>query len=524
MATGGLPTVLNSYITGERIRWCRVQERLQSHPREASDLDEYGRFLLNAILSRRMDDYPSVAIVKTFVEAYPPAIWCSSNIGGVPLSVACWRRAPLNILQFLADSRPSMPHDYNALNTLWDAYSTVFQKSGISLVDFVCEGGREGAEIWTKLYLLLRYCTDPRKNVSTWRGLHLAASSPTCPIDLFRLILSLNRGEAQRSNEKGQLPLHCLASAADQISQKEKLDLLLEEFPDAVRQQDADKLLPIHAAVIAGRPIEFINVLLRVAPETLAVRGGSDNLFPFQLAATSPKASMALTYHLLRAAPHLVAEEDLIDPVESTGNEQTMNAVPVPSDGDSIQSFIDIVDTVAHSLDYEAWKEMLGLLHMHEGHSSTPWTVIHGASSITTLCPAFLELVVRLYPEDLRQKDELGRVPLHIVSSLGADPIYHPAAEDNRESKIETILQGFPDAARFRDCYNSLPLHRAITSGQSWNALSSLIRAAPETLSRRDGVNKLYPFQLAACSPSARIDDVYQLLLSAPDLVIPQKI
>lgn len=516
MASGGPPTVLCSYITGERIRWCRVQERLQSHPREASDLDEYGRFLLNAILSRRMDDYPSVEIVETFVEAYPPAIWCSSNIGRVPLLEACWRRAPLNVLQFLVESRPSMPHDCNALNTLWNSYSTVIEKSGMSLVDFVCEGGREGAEIWTKLYLLLRYCTDPCKNASTWRGLHSASSSPTCPIDLFRLILRLNRREVYRSNEKGQLPLHCLASAADQISWKEKLDLLLEEHPDAARQQDSDGRLPLHAAIVAGRSSEFIDELLRVAPDTLAARSGSGKLFPFQLAAASSKASIALTYRLLRAANHLVAVDPNDEPI---GNEQAMNEVPVLSDGDSIQSFIDLVDTVAHTLNDEAWKEMLRLLRKHEGHSPAPWTVLHGAASVTTLCPAFLELAVRLHPEDLQQKDDYGRMPLHIASSLDAGPIYNPDAEANLERKIETILQGFPNAARLRDCSDSLPLHGAISMGQSWKTLSLLIRAAPETLSRRDGVNKLYPFQLAACSSSARIDDVYQLLLSAPDLL-----
>ena len=176
------PSVLCTYITGEKICWNRVEERLKTHPFEASGLDEYGRFLLNAILSRRMDDYPSVSTVNAFVEAYPPVIWSSSNIGGVPLEVACWRRVPLDILQLLVESRPSMPHDSRALNILWDSYNGLFERNGISLVDFVCESGREGAEIWTKLYLMLRYCTDPRKNLSTWRGLHLACSSPTCHV------------------------------------------------------------------------------------------------------------------------------------------------------------------------------------------------------------------------------------------------------------------------------------------------------------------------------------------------------
>jgi len=491
------------------------------YPREASDLDAYGRFLLNAILARKMEDYPSAAVVKAFVEAYPPVIWSSANIGGIPLEVACWRRAPLDILKYLVESRPSMPHDYTALNTLWGAYASVFERNKMCLVDFVCEGGREGAEIWTKLYLLLRYCTDPRKSVTTWRGLHLASASPTCSFELFKLMLQLNRAEAQKVNEKGQLPLHCLASGSDQESWKEKLDLVLKTYPEAVRKQDDDGLLPIHSACIAGRQTEFVDVLIGAAPETLCRRGGRDNLFPFQLAAISSKSSVTLTYHLLRAAPHLLLEnaDESTDPVEEGCGEQTMSIIPVLSDTDSTLCFIDLVDIVAHSRCPKDWKEMLKLLHMHEGHSSAPWTVVHGASSITTLYPAFLELAVRLHPEGLHQKDKGGCLPLHIVSSLDPNPFNARDAEDDRQLKINTILRGFPNAARVRDDSDSLPLHRAISAGQSWHALSMLVRAAPETLSRRDGVHRLYPFQLAACSPSAQLDQVYQLLVSSPDVL-----
>lgn len=525
MATGGLPTVLCIYITGEKIRWSRVEERLKTNPREASDLDAYGRFLLNAVLARPMEDYPSAEIVKAFVEAYPPVIWSSANIGGIPLEVACWRRAPLDILTLLVESRPSMPHDSTALNTLWSAHNGVFERNNMSLVDVVCEGGREGAEIWTKLYLLLRHCTDPRKNVSTWRGLHLASTSPTCSLDLFKLILQLNPEEAQRTDEKGRLPLHCLAYGVDQKCWREKLDLLLEAYPDAVRRRDASGLLPIHAAVIAGRPSEFIGVLLGAAPDTLVRRGGDNSLYPFQLAAASSQASVSLTYHLLRAAPHLVLENNpQVQPefIEAERNEQSSSVIAVSSGVNSKQSFIDLVDIVAHTKGSKAWKELRELLRNHEGYSEAPWFVVHAASSINTTYPAFLELAVRLHPEDLKQKDEFGQLPLHIVSSLDPNPFNARGAEDDRQLKISTILQGFPNAARVCDVSGSLPLHKAITAGQCWSSLSMLVRAAPETLCRRDGVHKLYPFQLAACSPSAQLNELYQLVVSAPHILAQQ--
>lgn len=125
---------------------------------------------------------------------------------------------------------------------------------------------------------------------------------------------------------------------------------------------------------------------------------------------------------------------------------------------------------------------------------------------------------MRLHPEDLRKKDDMGRLPLHIASSLDPNP-FNEGTEDDRQLKIDTILQGFRNAARVRDNSDCLPLHNAITAGQLWSSLSLLVRAAPETLSRRDGAHKLYPFQLAACSPAAQLNEVYKLLVSAPYLL-----
>jgi hypothetical protein len=280
--------------------------------------------------------------------------------------------------------------------------------------------------------------------------------------------------------------------------------------------------------VLSGSSAEFIDRLIAAAPDTLARRGGDDSLFPFQLAASSSQASISLTYRLLRAAPHLLNESSVesSEPLDEEITETT--SVPIVTvssdvDQDNNQSFIDLVDIVAHSKGPAMWKEMLDLLRMHEGHSDAPcWTVVHSASSITTLSPAFLELAVRLHPEELRQKDEYGRLPLHVVSSLDPNLLSFDEEEDDRELKINTILSACPSAARVRDNSDSLPLHKAIGAGQSWSSLSCLVRAAPETLCRRDGIHKLYPFQLAACSEAAGLSELYQLMVSAPHILSQQ--
>jgi hypothetical protein len=352
----------------------------------------------------------------------------------------------------------------------------------------------------------------------------LACGSQTCSFDLFQIIWNLKRSDVSQANEKGQLPLHCLAASGGgtQALWRCKLQLLLDEYPNATRIPNDDGYFPIHLAVMAGCPVEFLNVLMAAAPETLGQRGGPNHFYPFQLAATSPQSSVSVVYHLLRAAPHLLVDNVTCSNDEHQRGDDDLNVVATKSNVDAQHSFTDLLDIVGQTGNTKDWTEMLNLLRMDEGQRSTPyWTVAHAACSITTLYPAFLELAVHLYPQDLRIKDEKGGLPLHVVSSLDPNP-FSEATNDDGQLKINIILDGFSNAARVWDDSGSLPLHKAICAGQSWSSLSLLIRAAPETLCRRDGVNKLYPFQLAACSPAAQLNELYQLLVSSPNLVAQQ--
>ena len=106
-----------------------------------------------------------------------------------------------------------------------------------------------------------------------------------------------------------------------------------------MQRPDDNGVLPIHVAVVAGRPVEFIDVLIAAAPDTLARRGGTNSLFPFQLAAISPKASVSLMNHLIRAAPHLLVDDSVEErnflEVEECEEALTVAAVPSYVDRDA---------------------------------------------------------------------------------------------------------------------------------------------------------------------------------------------
>jgi ankyrin repeat protein len=267
--------------------------------------------------------------------------------------------------------------------------------------------------------------------------------------------------------------------------------------------------------------MDFVNALIRAWPDALAQKGGSDALYPFQLAAVSSQ-EISLTFHLLRSAPHLVVDdpEDRSVPVKERSRAQSYNDTISANVGvstavapDHSNDCLELLHRVGSSAEPKMWKELLDLLRMDLGRSNARWRALHAASSLATISPSFLELAVRLCPEELQQKDESGRLPLHIIASLKPDHM------NSRSVRIKTILEGFPSATIIRDKDGCLPLHRAVASGQSWSSLAALIRAAPETLSRRDGLSKLYPFQLAACSPLSQLNELYLLLVAAPHVL-----
>ena len=517
------PNVLRSLSTWYRIPWYRVQARLRWHPEEACEPDDDGCSFLYRVLSLEMADYPPADVVRACIEAYPPAIW---DQRASPLEAACRRRAPLPIIVLLTHARPSMPHDLNALNALWNSYDALFEGNGMSVVDQVCEGGREGAEIWTRLCLLLRYCTDPSLSLATWQGLHAAAAAQSCSVELFELILKSNPGATKQRDRRGRLPLHCLMSEP-KGDWKAKLEMLLEEFPEALRLRDYDGHLPLHLAVIAGQSLECVDLLIRSAPDTLSKRDKS-LLFPFQLAAMSSDASTSLSFHLLHAAPHLLMKGPDVARASVPLSHESKQAVikEVPAKFEDCHCYSeDVLEKVGSKP--EMWNQLLRLLRIDTTcESVSSWRVLHAVSSLSAGSPTFLKLAMRLYPEELHETDNAGRLPLHLVCSLPSS-LFKTASqfeddddyEDERSKRVKTVLEGFPLATRVCDNRGSLPLHTAVCAGQPWSSLDPLLRAAPDTIWQREGWSKLYPFQLAACSPAASLDELYLLIRAAPHLL-----
>jgi ankyrin repeat protein len=536
-----------------------VEERLTSHPQEAALADEHGIYPLCKATARPIDDYTPLFIVKMLLDAYPKAIWFKTNGGRTALAAACWRRASFDILQLLVRSRPSIPEDYVALQALWKSYLNVFGSQN-ELMDLICENGgsREGAMIWTKFHLLLRYCTSDQL-VQPWRGLHTAASAPVCHLELFRIVMGKYPGEVRCADEHGCLPLHLLLSVSqsqgndnsednDHDNEKEhaqknrqaRLKMLLQAYPEAARVKDALGRLPLHVAIESGW--EDLSDLMEAHPDSLLERDGVFQLYPFQLAAWSPNASLSTAFTLLQRTPHVLeiakqydASNDGDDALTVCASEDTSRSdFAVQSlywdnnESYACEKFESFLEELAATGDNTLWTQLNQLLRSEQRTDEPRRRVVH-AAALSAKCPAgLLQIALRIHPEQARQFDEDGRLPLHIVCASACERQSDPEDDVDYpnviQTKLDALLKVYPEAAKIRDRKGQLPLHLAAVAsvqrgGIGVACLDRLLAARPDALCQRDGQNGLFPFLLAASNPSCGVTTIFQLLLAAPHVI-----
>ena len=157
-------------------------------------------------------------------------------------------------------------------------------------------------------------------------------------------------------------------------------------------------------------------------------------------------------------------------------------------------------------------------------------------------CPlALVSLSLAACPDQLRMVDPLlRRLPLHYAVSRGGYTAQYPVGVScnmqivGEISPAPLVLSKLPRAARIADARGQLPLHIAIDrvkreSKEEYcqhrkpvdiaGEINLLLDTYPDSLQRRDGVTKLYPFLQAAEGPMANLDVAYSLLRRDPSLI-----
>jgi len=280
------------------------------------------------------------------------------------------------------------------------------------------------------------------------------------------------------------------------------------------------KEVPLHVAVTMRRPIEILQRLVRAdnrMVETQDKRGLTpldwmwirhviDSMMQYQ---RSVMVSRRRYIHNLFPDWHIGISEGILARKKDDSISKSNNL-----ESDLLQRMQVLLPALASQMLAD---ETLERMVDDEEDPS----LVHATSLVP--CPlAIVQMACLASPKSLATRDaRLGRLPLHYAVTRESYNVTVPLGVScspfdlQEATPTSLVLSAFPQAARIVDSQGQLPLHLAI-EGRSCET-EALLRAYPESLHRRDGVRKLYPFQLAAACDD--LDLAFELLRLDPSLI-----
>jgi hypothetical protein len=277
------------------------------------------------------------------------------------------------------------------------------------------------------------------------------------------------------------------------------IQALLEAYPKGVRVANSNGELPLH---VACRSNASVTVLRTLADHNPAAASRLTNAGEDAIAV------------LLRTRDRTESHVNFHDPVFWASNT------------------FDLRKMNYSSVFWQKVQVILEALGTHRQHQNLPCPetenllVLHAAVSLSW-CPAeILFYCCTQFPDEIRARDHMGRLPLHVAVGCTAvcrsnDTLIGKIQLREKSVVIPRLLQFFPQASRAADPTEPngrYPLHTALLSRHEWHGgVKELWHHYPDAAMVVDPVERLLPFQLA----SFDLDTTYQLLRSAPAALLP---
>lgn len=439
-------------------------------------------------------------------------------------------------------------------------------------------------QIYEMVQTMLKYAPNAASRVfSGFRGQYTALHSAvfhgryTTTIDLIlktEALFPQPQQAALLANTQGELPLHFCAMRGER---PRTVALLAKAAPSAVLYRDASGLTPFHWLWI-----RFISTLMAMDEDgrgftvqisanksapgdnkynefTLIEQGDFDIDLPL-IRRLDPPVDFLRMRHIPMEVAFDVAILDWCD--RSVDILQRIRERHYIFKGDTDTD--SITWTRQETVISLFWTKVVSLLEaagqsMSESPSVESF-LVHTAFATPCCLPSVAYLVASLFPSELATRDSYGRLPIHCAAARPwtfwdwprSEGAYeHPAQRLLAHETLDVLRVALRLsnrlAARVADSDNRLALHLVVDTFVNACTLATrstkvgvmtamlqilhdLLRLFPESLQRRDGVTKLYPFQQAAATASSIQTDAciheelhltisYELLRENPSLV-----
>lgn len=144
------------------------------------------------------------------------------------------------------------------------------------------------------------------------------------------------------------------------------------------------------------------------------------------------------------------------------------------------------------------------------------------------LDPSFIRKVLIDHPEELRIPDNEGNYPLHLEASI---PIEKMTLLDggtcegqctSRASILKTILEIFPEAAKYTNKHGDSVLSLIIKNGRPWDpTFAFIVRANPAALHSIES-HELMPRVISRIGNDCGVDTLYTFLRARPNILVKE--
>eukprot|EP00590_Aulacoseira_subarctica_P009544 CAMPEP_0172427542 /NCGR_PEP_ID=MMETSP1064-20121228/42467_1 /TAXON_ID=202472 /ORGANISM="Aulacoseira subarctica , Strain CCAP 1002/5" /LENGTH=813 /DNA_ID=CAMNT_0013171785 /DNA_START=32 /DNA_END=2471 /DNA_ORIENTATION=+ len=315
---------------------------LKLNPAVASIANRSGSFPMHYIgkntinLSSKTEtatETSSSTLVRSFIKdlhnANPNAVMALNNFGATPFLVAVIYNASFDIWQELLTRYPAAAKVQNSqggspISLHWNMFVSVTAKkqflnllekqayeeakiveknklymSRIScLQDLRLNSPTRLIDFWMKMELMLRAASNGTTSSKLpsgepWSPLHAICTYEECPGDVLKFALQMYGGDIDRTDNKGNMPLHALLQSLPinvTARQTKEINAMIEHLifasPTTVSRRTPKGQLPLHLALRSNITWNAgIQSLVNTNKATAEIRDPVTKLFPFMQAA-----------------------------------------------------------------------------------------------------------------------------------------------------------------------------------------------------------------------------------------------